>query len=451
MRIQGSARRWAAPALAAAMVVAAGHPAAAGETATGAGGAAGRAASAGAGGAAGAAAAASAERVAALEAAVEVLTGEVARLRDGGATPAAAAEASPGAEKVFTSGPGVSLGGYGEFYFTAPSGDGAGHRVADYHRFITYVGAKFSDRVLMNTELEFEHGSTEENPSGETGSVSLEFSYLDFLVAPGAHVRAGSVLLPVGFTNRVHEPPFRRGNVRPTVEKAILPTTWRELGAGAQVARGPLRLDAYVVNGLDAIAFRADGIRDGRQSGNHALWEDLAVAVAAGVETGAGLTAGGSVVTGQADQGRVFDGRKIDAGVTVYEAHVEARRGPVRARALFAGTSIAESEAISAEVGETVPERQTGGYVELGLQVGRFAGIPSGQEILLWGRVEDWNLQQEVAGGAAADPALEATSVAGGIEYFPDPSVVVKLDATRVENEAGAVVTSVRLGAGFVY
>jgi hypothetical protein len=212
-----------------------------------------------------------------------------------------------------------------------------------------------------------------------------------------------------------------------------------------------VRFDAYVINGLDAIAFTAEGIRGGRQSGNRALWEDLAVVVAAGVEPAAGVGIGGAVVSGQADQGRTFDGRMIDAGVIVYEAHVEARRGPVRARALYAGTSIGESESISAEVGEVVPERQRGGYLELGVDVGRFAGIPAGHEIVLWGRVEDWNLHQEVAGGAAADPALEATSLAGGIEYFPDPSVVLKLDGTRVENEAGAASTAVRLGAGFVY
>ncbi|MBZ0267467.1 hypothetical protein K8I85_04880, partial [bacterium] len=137
--------------------------------------------------------------------------------------------------------------------------------------------------------------------------------------------------------------------------------------------------------------------------------------------------------------------------VTVFEAHAEARRGPVRARALFAGTAIGGTEAISAELGETVPERQQGGYLELGLEVGRYAGLPAGQELLLWGRGEDWNLQQEVAGAAVADPSLEARSVAGGVEYFPDPSVVVKLDGTRVKNEAGGISKAVRLGAGFVF
>ena len=35
-----------------------------------------------------------------------------------------------------------------------------GNNTADMYRFITYIGYKFSDKIVMNTELEFEHGTT---------------------------------------------------------------------------------------------------------------------------------------------------------------------------------------------------------------------------------------------------------------------------------------------------
>jgi hypothetical protein len=105
---------------------------------------------------------------------------------------------------------------------------------------VLYAGYKFTDRILFNTEIEFEHGSTEEN-----GSVSVEFATLDFLIRDEVNARGGLVLLPVGFLNEIHEPPFYYGTHRPDVEEVILPTTWREVGAGTvRQDRRPDRVQA---------------------------------------------------------------------------------------------------------------------------------------------------------------------------------------------------------------
>ena len=108
----------------------------------------------------------------------------------------------PAASKVYKTPQGVSIGGYGEFLYEnfagsreddAPSG--LTDRI-DAVRAIIYVGYKFSDKVLFNSETEFEHGSTEDG-----GSVSVEFAYLDYRIRPELGLRGGLVLAPMGFLN----------------------------------------------------------------------------------------------------------------------------------------------------------------------------------------------------------------------------------------------------------
>jgi hypothetical protein len=77
------------------------------------------------------------------------------------------------------------------------------------------LGYKFSDKALFNSEIEFEHAST-----GKRGSVSVEFAHLDFLLHPAANVRAGMVLVPMGFLNELHEPPWVRCRIVDLADQA---------------------------------------------------------------------------------------------------------------------------------------------------------------------------------------------------------------------------------------
>ena len=69
----------------------------------------------------------------------------------------------------------------------------------------------------MNVEIEIEHAD----------EVFLEFAAIDYLYRPEMNFRFGMVLMPVGFVNEIHEPPYYYGNQRPVVEQTIIPTTWR--------------------------------------------------------------------------------------------------------------------------------------------------------------------------------------------------------------------------------
>jgi hypothetical protein len=178
----------------------------------------------------------------------------------------------PAASKVYKVRQGVSLGGYGEVLYEnfasetqsdVPSGL---TDQIDALRAIVYVGYKFSDKILFNSEVEFEHGSTEEG-----GSVSVEFAYLDYRLSPQVGVRAGLLLPPMGFLNEIHEPPAFLGALRPVTEQLIIPSTWRENGIGVFGGTESFNYRAYLINGLDATGFTAEeGLREGRQNGAEA-------------------------------------------------------------------------------------------------------------------------------------------------------------------------------------
>src|SRR5439155_524812 len=146
---------------------------------------------------------------------------------------------------------------------------------ADLERAVFYFGYKWTDHVLFNSEIEFEHAVAASDAPGE---VAVEFAYVDYRVSRGFGVRGGLLLVPMGFLNELHEPPIFHGARRPEVEQVILPSTWRENGLGVYGDAGPLTYRAYLVTSLDAEGFSPDlGVREGRQEGAEALARDLAL------------------------------------------------------------------------------------------------------------------------------------------------------------------------------
>ncbi|MEB3323632.1 MAG: hypothetical protein VKI81_12485, partial [Synechococcaceae cyanobacterium] len=277
----------------------------------------------------------------------------------------------PGASKVYKVRQGVSVGGYGEFLYESfaderQDGTPSGARdQLDALRAIIYVGYKFNDRILFNSEIEVEHGST-----GQAGSVSLEFAYLDYRLSDAIGVRAGLLLSPMGFVNEQHEPPTFLGTERPETEQRIIPSTWRENGIGVFGGVGRVAFRAYVLNGLDAIGggpseaggFGAAGLRGGRQKGSKALAETFAGVVRADYHR-RGFTLGSSVYYGASGQNApvVSDPTStIGAETLIWEGHAAYQAHGFDLRGLFALSTVADAELIneakelegSASVGE---------------------------------------------------------------------------------------------------
>jgi len=390
-----------------------------------------------------------------LERKTDILSQEVEKLRTNLAIPdevkyKSAYGLGPAASKVYQVGKGLSLGGYGEANYQAIVGDkGNAKDNADFERLVLYVGYKFTDSILFNSELEFEHGSTDDG-----GSVSVEFAALDFFIDPMVNARAGMVLLPMGFLNQIHEPPFYFGNNRPEVERRIIPTTWREIGVGLFGAITPnLTYTGYVLNGLDAQGFNSNGIRDGRQKGSQALAENFGYVARMDYVPDAlpGVSVGGSAYLGNSGQDLNYKGITPNVFTQLYEGHVQWKYRGLEFRTLGSWGHINDAGILSAYKGQTVGSANYGWYTEIGYDVLPLIFKDTPQYLAPFFRYEQYDTIASTPSGYKDNQNLDREIFQVGLQYKPIPNVVIKADYRNFSAQKGSVPDDFNLGFGFIY
>ncbi|RMZ50666.1 hypothetical protein EB822_07075 [Flavobacteriaceae bacterium PRS1] len=160
---------------------------------------------------------------------------------------------------------GITIGGYGQVDYNQPEGKNG---KLDVHRFIIFLGYKFSDRVQFVTEIEFEH----------VKELFVEQAFLSYSVRNNFNIRGGLMLVPMGIVNEYHEPTTFNGVERPNVDKSIVPSTWSEIGIGVsgRFNEASLRYQAYIFNGFASVnngkvLGGLNGLRNGRQKGAESI------------------------------------------------------------------------------------------------------------------------------------------------------------------------------------
>ena len=362
---------------------------------------------------------------------------------------------APSASKVYSVKNGLSIGGYGETigsFYNPRLQNGAFLPTSaslDTLRAVLYVGYKFTDWLVLNSEFEFEHSGVADQHLG--GEAVTEFAYLDFLLARGINIRVGHLLLPVGFINEIHEPPTFLGARRPAVERddGIIPTTWNENGLGihgALPARIQYRL--YVVNGLNSSGFSSGGIGAGRQDGHLAIFNKPAVTGRVDWNFIPGAFVGGSFYTGDSNQG---DGLPI--WTTLFEFHGEYRDHGVQIRALYAhvnnsGPGVASL--LLADPARQVGTEQSGGYVEVGYDV--LSLVPTTrQAVIPFVRYENLNTQQQVVPGVVVTGETARQIWTVGANYKPIPQVALKADYNFQTNGAGTGQSQANVAVSYLF
>lgn len=380
----------------------------------------------------------------------EALASEVRRLKEDLALPAPTYQSyaglGPAASKVYFTPKGLSLGGYGEAYYSYDPAPG-GESTTDMLRLVLYAGYRFSDRVVFNSEIEFEHGSTERG-----GAVSIEFAYLDFKLHDYLTVRAGNVLIPMGFVNEIHEPPFFFGVQRPQLEKRLIPSTWNENGIGVYGEYKGLRYRGYLVNGMKAVGGFDDKrwVYEGRQGGAEAIAENFA-GVAALDYTYEALRVGGSAYFGRSGQGALVDGKLVKGELFLGEAHAAFTWRGLWLRGIFVYGQLGDADLISSANGVTVGSQVLGGYAEAGYDVLGLFDPGGDMSLSPFVRFESYDTHKAVAPGFTRDPALARNVLTAGLHFKPLANVVIKGDWQHVFLGDGAQTDTLNLGLGFVF
>jgi hypothetical protein len=342
----------------------------------------------------------------------------------------------------------TSLGGYGELHYNEPDGIQRGE--LDFHRFVLYLGHTFTDQLSFHSELEIEHTSL---AAGEEtgGEVALEQAFLDYRLHESLGIRAGLLLVPVGILNMYHEPPTFHGVERPNVERLIIPTTWREGGAGIYGAPADgLAYQLYLVAGLRASGFSASsGLRGGRQSGFRSDISDPSVTGRIDLTPAGGLRLGASFFVGNSTGGvdSLGQGR-----VTFWSADVQYSSGGLVVRALAALATLSDTRQINREYGGRVADRITGWYTEAGYDILPWLAPDTDQELSVFARYERYNTQASTDGFAPLEQ-YNRNDIVLGLTYRPAPSVAFKTDYTWLRNSlnSGAARNTGQFNLGLGY
>jgi hypothetical protein len=361
----------------------------------------------------------------------------------------------------------TAIGGYGELTLNAPSN---GPNVVDLRRLVLYVGHNFTQRLRFYGELEVEHAVSSADDQGE---FEVEQAFLDYLAYKPLNFRAGVIIIPMGIINVYHEPPTFNGVDRPETDQLIIPSTWREPGAGIFGEWRGLRYQAYVVNGFNANGFTASsGVREGHQEAQLALGHDWGLS--ARVEHafpwlyryGISADAGVSFYYSHADQGQPqFKGPDGDSiPVTMIDGDLRARSRGLELRAEIATVFIGGTHRLNraladaaATVGATfdgpVAHQLLGGYVELGYNVLQPFHLRSGRQLVPFARYEHVDTQYDLPADLGRAPGNLHDTVTAGLTFRPIAEVAVKLDYQHVWTDADrdADASFYRINAGLAF
>ena len=359
----------------------------------------------------------------------------------------------PSASKVYSKKQGVSIAGYGEMLYENFSDRDQSDVPADktsqldFLRAILYTGYRFNDRFILNSEIEFEHAST-----GKGGEVSVEFAYLEFMANRYLNVRGGLLLVPMGLTNEYHEPVAFLGTRRSETESRIIPTTWREGGFGVLGSAGMISYRAYLVNGLNATGYSANGIRGGRQKGAKAKAEDFAFVGRLDLNPAPGMLLGGSIYMGGSGQKQVLEsGQNYKVRTIIREIHAQVQVRGLDLRGLYARADIDDvaelNRVLELEGADSVGDVLQGGYMQVGYNV--LSQHNDTIHLTPYYRFEKLNTQSSVPAGYEKDPSQEKKIHTAGLEFRPITNIVIKSDYQWHRNRAGTGINQFNINLGY--
>lgn len=310
----------------------------------------------------------------------------------------------------------TSIGGYAELHYNAGNTD-----QIDLHRFVTFIGHEFTDKIRFFSEFEIEHSLAGE---GKPGEVEVEQAFIEFDMLENTTAVVGLQLIPVGFLNETHEPPTFYGVERNNVEKNIIPSTWWEAGVKftGRITDG-LRYDAMIHSGLKTPISGSNAfiIRKGRQKVAKADWKNTAYTGRLSWMAAPGINFAATIQY----QSDLTQSSSSPTSATLFEAHADFKHqfsttSEIGLRALYAQWNLNSDDAKI--LGNDV---QRGWYIEPSYKY----NLDDERAIGIFARYSSWD-------NAAGDQIISANKQTSfGVNYWPHQNVVLKADY-QIDNYA---------------
>lgn len=337
----------------------------------------------------------------------------------------------------------LTIGGYAQIDYNQPVGGGLYNSGGlDVHRMVLMFGYKFNDKTQFVTEVEFEH----------VKEVYVEQAFLQYEILPWLKFRGGLMLIPMGIINEFHEPSTFNGVERPNLDKYIVPTTWREIGAGftGVFPAAALSYQLYLTNGFksyddEATLSGSNGFRKGRQKGAESFMNAPNLSFKVNYFGVTGLQLGLSAYTGQS-QTSLYNGiDKSDVaaiatadssmvGLTMFGADARYNTAGFSIRAQVNYGWVSNSAAYNEFTGSDLGSALSGWYAELAYNVLE-SFEQKNSELIPFVRLEQYNTHASVAEGVTINPALNRTDLTFGLGWKMAKGAMLKLDYQRFSNK----------------
>ena len=328
--------------------------------------------------------------------------------------------------------PTKSIGGYGELHYnSSKQGKIDGTKTLDFHRFIIYYSASFTEAWSFFSEVELEHNFVND---GE-GELELEQAFVEYRSDKGGF-KAGVILPTAGLLNEYHEPPLFLSVERPEYSKYVIPTTWFANGISANYKpMDGLKLRVALLEDLNGEGV-GSGLRSARGKGYKTTAHDWTKNFSAEYTGLPGLRLGGSYTMNNAP---INDDPDTTANVALLELHAK-----YVAHNIYA---IFEYGNINYDGTNYMPSYKSSGgyYLDLGYNIASIMNLKG--KLMPWFRFSDYN--RGIDDGVV--PRNHYTITRFGLTYWPIDQVAFKIDFGIKETEDADVddISQLNVGVGY--
>lgn len=339
----------------------------------------------------------------------------------------------------------VTLGGYAQIDYNQPFIDNQrSNGILDVHRMVFLTGYKFSDDVSFVTEVEFEHIT----------EIYLEQAFINWRLNDYMNFRGGLMLIPMGIINEYHEPVTYNGVERPNLDKYIIPTTWRELGAGlmGNINDISLKYQVYVVNGFKSYDGTAklsgnSGFRSGRQKGIESTISSPNLTFKVDYYGISGLKLGFSGYFGKT-QSTAYNGIQTNdalalnsadstvVGLNMFSLDARYRKNGWEARAQYVLGNIQNSHAYNNKFGTDLASSIQGYYAEIGYDVLRLFNPNAKKRLVAFSRYENYDTHNTTSPELNRNDSYNRTDITSGLTFHIANGVALKGDWQLMMNKA---------------
>lgn len=342
---------------------------------------------------------------------------------------------------------GVTVGGYGEITYNRPSGKNA---ELDVQRLVLLFGYKFDDRTQFVTEIEFEH----------VKEVYVEQAFLQYSLNDEVNLRAGLMLVPMGIINEYHEPTTFNGVERPSMDAAIVPTTWREIGIGVagKSDAASLRYQFYVFNGFQSTLSDengtiisgqlggSNGLRGGRQKGIKSNFNNINFSGKLDYYGLPGLRLGLSGYFGRTQSPKDVETLPgADIGISMIGLDARYAKQRFSARGQFVRGVLSDTDAYNLATGKDLGSILQGYYLETGYNL---LALQKKQQLIGFVRYEDYNTHASTAGNLVENDTYHRKEWTFGLSYLIANGAVVKADYQLMNNASNKHTNQLNFGIG---